>query len=56
MRIADYAEVDVSEFPNLAAWFDRVAAQPGVQRGLVPAAGPMTPEESFAVGQRILMR
>jgi GST-like protein len=55
VRIADYAEVDVAEFPNLSAWFDRVAARPAVQRGLVPEPGPATPEESFAVGQRILM-
>jgi GST-like protein len=55
VRIADYAEIDLAEFPNVAAWFDRVGARPAVKRGLVPEAGG-TPQENFAVGQKILMR
>jgi GST-like protein len=25
---------DINDFPNVAAWLDRIAARPGVQRGL----------------------
>jgi GST-like protein len=56
VRIADYAEVSLAEFPNLAAWFDRVAARPGVVRGQVPLPEDRSPDENFAVGQKILMR
>jgi GST-like protein len=54
VRLADYAEISLSRFKNLSAWFERVGARPAVQRGLVPK-GSGTPDENLAVGQKILM-
>ena len=34
LRIADYAGVDLNEFPHVRAWIDRISARPTVQRAL----------------------
>ncbi|NWK96153.1 glutathione S-transferase [Sphingobium lactosutens] len=44
VRGHDWAGVDMSGFPNLQRWFDRISARPAVQRGLLVPTPP-TPEE-----------
>ncbi len=34
LRIADYAGVDLDQFPHVRAWVDRISARPAVQRAL----------------------
>jgi len=34
LRIADYAGVDLNQFPHVRAWVDRISARPAVQRAL----------------------
>jgi GST-like protein len=44
VRGHDWAGVDMSGFPHLQRWFDRISARPAVQRGLLVPIPP-TPEE-----------
>ncbi|SIS08933.1 GST-like protein [Aquipseudomonas alcaligenes] len=34
LRIADYAGVDLNQFPHVRAWVERISARPAVQRAL----------------------
>jgi GST-like protein len=57
VRLADYAQLNLDEFPRLRAWFDRVGARPAVIRGgQTPMAPEMSREESFETGRRLVMR
>ncbi len=41
-RTAGWTGVDIAPFPHLAAWLERIAARPAVQRGLnVPETSPV---------------
>lgn len=44
VRGHDWAGVDMSGFPNLARWFDRISARPAVQRGLLIPTPPSDEE------------
>ena len=34
VRNSPYLSIDLGEFPNLKAWYDRIAARPAVQAGI----------------------
>ncbi|MCI4591765.1 glutathione S-transferase N-terminal domain-containing protein [Sphingobium sp. BYY-5] len=57
VRGHDWAGVDMSGFPNLQRWFERISARPAVQRGLLvptpPSAEEMV-EKTTQQGKNIL--
>jgi GST-like protein len=55
IRISDYGEISLGEYPHLADWFARVGERAAVARGLVPSDGGATEEERYASAQKILM-
>jgi len=57
VRGHDWAGVDMSGFPNLQRWFDRISARPAVQRGLLiptPPTDEEMAEKTTTQGKTIL--
>jgi glutathione S-transferase len=55
IRIADYGEIRLEEYPHLARWFARVGERPAVMRGLVPDGNHVPEAERYEAAQKILM-
>jgi len=55
VRISDYGDISLDDYPHLKAWFERIALRPAVSRGLVPV-NRNTEQENYEAAQRMLMR
>ena len=55
IRISDYGEIRLEEYPHLAKWFAKVGERPAVTRGLVPDGSHVPENERYEAAQKILM-
>jgi len=54
IRISDYGEISLDEYPHVKEWFERVGRRPAVPRGIVPEAAG-TEQQRYEGAQKLLM-